>query len=162
MQMDTTIAVRYHRLTNTKMEPLADSWEELVAALVFHRESVAKEDGELWSPVIPKTDGPRRRCNAAVAAVSAAVLDVDDGTPLEKIVGSLAGEWIAYSTWSHEPTHPRYHVVLRLDVPVPADDWRATYERMNPHVADWLPAVSHAYFLPQHAPGAQWFVRRSS
>jgi hypothetical protein len=155
------IAVEYRKLTDTRMAPLADSWEELVAALSIHRETADKFDGPLWSPVVPTAEGPRKRCNAAVAAVSAVVFDVDDGTPVEVFTADLSGEWIAYSTWSHTPDVQRFHVVLRLPEPVPADEWRETYERINGHRADWLPAVSHAYFLPQHPPGAPWFVVHS-
>lgn len=155
------LAVRYRRLTDTRMHPLAESWEELVSALSEHREIVDKLEGELWSPIIPISDGPGRRCNAAVAAVSAVVLDIDDGTPLGTTTAGLVGEWIAYSTWNHKPRKPRYHVVIRLPEPIPADAWGETYERVNGHRADWLPAVSHAYFLPAHAPGAKWFVVHS-
>ena len=155
------IAVKYRRLTDTRMEPFADSWAELVAALSVHRETADKFDGGLWSPVVPTDDGPRKRCNAAVAAVSAIVLDVDDGQPLDDFTAGLGGEWIAYSTWNHTPEAPRYHVVMRLSEPVPVAEWRDTYERGNGHRADWLPAASHAYFLPEHAPGAPWFVAHS-
>lgn len=155
------IAVEYRKLTDTRMEPLADSWDELIAVLGIHRETADKFDGPLWSPVVPTVDGPRKRCNAAVEAVSAVVLDVDDGTPLEEITAGLDAEWIAYSTWSHTVEHPRYHVVIRLPAPVPAAEWRETYEGANGHRADWLPAVSHAYFLPEHGAGAPWFVARS-
>lgn len=153
------IAVEYRRLTDTRMEPLAESWAELVIALSTHRETADKHDGALWSPVIPAPDGPHRRCNVAIAAVSAVVFDVDDGTPLEAFVSALPGEWVAYSTWSHTPDAPHFHVVMRLSEPIPAEAWRETYERLNAHRADWLPAVSHAYFLPQHAPGASWFIQ---
>jgi len=143
------------------MEPLADSWAELVAALSIHRETADKFDGALWSPVVPTDAGPRKRCNAAVAAVSAVVFDVDDGTPVEAFTAPLPGEWIAYSTWNHTAEVPRFHVVTRLQDPIPATEWRKEYERLHGNRADWLPAVSHAYFLPEHAPGSPWFVVHS-
>lgn len=160
--MDKPIAVRYRCLTDTRMHELAESWDDLVAVLSEHRETTDKFSGPLWSPVVPATDGLRKRCNAAVAAVSALVLDVDDGTPLETVTAQLDGEWIAYSTWSHTDSMPRYHVVVRLADPVPVEQWRGMYEQANGGLADWLPAVSHAYFLPEHAAGAPWFVRRSA
>lgn len=155
------IAVGYKSLTDTQMYELAGTWRDLRAILSQHRETSSKFAGALWSPVIPSPDGPGRRCNIAIVALSAVVLDIDDGTPLEAATADLTGEWIAYSTWNHHPDRPRYHVVMRLPVPVPARDWAATYERLNGHHADWLPAVSHAYFLPEHGHGAQWFVRYS-
>jgi len=144
------------------MDPLAETWDELSALLSEHRELADKFDGALWSPVIPLPNGPGRRCNAAIAAVSAVVLDIDDGTPLATVVAGLTGDWVAYSTWNHTARKPRYHVVLRLPQPVPADEWHETYQRVNDHRADWLPAVSHAYFLPAHAPGRPWFTAHSA
>ncbi len=154
------IAVGYRSLTDTRMMPLAESWDDLVAALSEHREVAAKLAGAMWSPVVPAADGPQKRCNAAVAAVAALVLDVDDGMPLDALAEGIEGEWIAYSTWNSTPDAPRYHVVMRLPAAIAAGDWRAFYERANGHRADWLPAVSHAYFLPSHAPGAAWFLQR--
>ena len=156
------IAVRYNCLQSTRMIPLAATWEELTTILTDHREATAKLNGPLWSPVSPIEDGPHCRRNDAVATVTLAVLDVDDGSTLEAMTAGVTSEWVAYSTWGHRPEHPRFHLVIRLDEPVPARLWRGEYARINGHRADWLPAVSHAYFLPQHAPGAPWFVARST
>jgi len=158
-----TFAVSYRSLFQTEIAPLASSWDELVVALSQHRRAQRKEAGPCWSPIIPKGE---RRCNAAVAAITAFVLDVDDGLPFEAVAERLAGrEWIAYSSWSHSPRHPHYHVVIRLPEPIPAAEWPNEYWRLHKeigHSADMLPAPAHAYFLPQHPAGAAWFVARST
>jgi hypothetical protein len=154
------MAVVYPSLFNTRPEATVDSWAELVGMLSHHRENPDKERAAMWSPVSLVDGGTRR--NAAVGTVNALVLDVDGGTAYAALRPRLDGrEWIAYSTHSHRPDSERFHVVVRLPEPVKGDEWAARYDALRGEfgVGDVLRAPCHSYFVPQHRPGAEWFVQ---
>ena len=153
------IAVVYPSLFNTRPDATIDSWAELVGMLSNHRENADKERAAMWSPVSLVDGGTRR--NAAVGTVNALVLDVDGGTAYADIRPRLNGhDWIAYSTHSHRPDSERFHVVVRLSEPVKGEDWAARYDVIRGAfgVGDVLRAPCHSYFVPQHRPGAEWFI----
>ena len=152
------IAVKYRSLFDTKPIGSFTDWEQLVDAFSTSVESVDKERGALWAPVA-LTEGGRRR-NADVERVTALVLDVDGGTAYAEARDALREKtWIAYSTYSHTPESPRFHVVMRLDEAVSGSLWPTEYRKLKERIGfgDNLPAPSHSYFLPQHKPGAEWF-----
>lgn len=153
------IAVVYPSLFNTRPKEAVGSWTELLGILSNHRENPDKERAEMWSPVSLISGGTRR--NAAVGTVNALVLDVDGGTAYADLRPRLNGrDWIAYSTHSHRPEAERFHVVVRLPEPVRGEDWAARYDvlRAEYGAGDVLRAPCHSYFVPQHRPGAEWFV----
>lgn len=155
------IAVLYSSLWETKPEASIESWDELVALLSEHRENSDKERAPLWSPVSLLPNG--KRSNASVDQIHALVVDVDGGFAFAKAKRKLKGkEWIAYSTFSHSPSEERFHIVVRLAEPVPANRWAEAYDDLKSEIGcgDNLRAPCHAYFLPQHQPGTAFFVEK--
>ena len=153
------IAVTYPSLFKTTPDAKVESWDALVDLLSVHRENGDKERAPMWSPVTLADGG--KRCNAAIVAVNALVVDVDGGTAFEVAKQRVAGrDWVAYSTHSHTPETPRFHLVVRLDEPISGDRWAKEYDRIRGDIGfgDVLRAPCHSYFLPQHRPNAEWFV----
>lgn len=153
------IAVVYPSLYEVRPAAKIGSWDELVGMLSNHRENAIKERAEMWSPVSLQTGGTRK--NAAIAAVNALVLDVDGGTAWRDLRPRLSGwDWIAYSTHSHRPGAERFHAVVRLPEPLKGEEWAARYDGLKGlfGAGDSLRAPCHSYFVPQHQPGAEWFV----
>ena len=153
------IAVTYPSLFKTVPDRRVESWESLVELLSTHRENAEKERAPMWSPVTLADGG--KRCNAAVVAVNAMVVDVDGGTAFEVAKQRVADrEWVAYSTHSHTEQNPRFHLVVRLDEPISGDRWAKEYDRIRGEIGcgDVLRAPCHSYFLPQHPPKGEWFV----
>lgn len=158
-----SFAVIYPSLFKTKPARTVDSWADLVATLQDHLPSKSKKMQALWSPVSLRKGGTRS--NDSVEQVNALVVDVDGGTAYEAAKDALAGrEWVAYSSYSHTEAKPHYHLVVKLDEPVPATEWHAAYAQLKSEIGgfgDNLSAPSHAYFLPQHQPGTAYFVEVS-
>jgi hypothetical protein len=156
------IAVTYPSLFGTKPDRAIESWDDLKEILSEHRENGDKERAPMWSPVSLADGGTRK--NAAVVAVNALVVDVDGGTAYATAKKKLEGrEWIAYSTFSHSAEEERFHIVVRLPEPVRGEEWAAKYDALKGEIGcgDNLRAPSHSYFLPQHRPGAEYFVDAS-
>jgi hypothetical protein len=157
------IAVVYPSLYGTRPVSEVPSWERLVELLSEHHENADKERQAMWSPVTLAAGGTRR--NAAVRAVNALVVDVDGGTAFATARERLAGrDWIAYSTFSHSAEEERYHIVVRLPEPIEGQYWAESYDDLIAEIGggDSLRAPCHAYFLPQHRPGADWFFEVSA
>lgn len=153
------IAVTYPSLFKTTPDAKVESWDALVDLLSVHRENGDKERAPMWSPVTIADGG--KRSNAAIVAVNALVVDVDGGTAFEVAKQRVAGrDWVAYSTHSHTPETPRFHLVVRLDEPISGDRWAKEYDRIRAGIdfGDVLRAPCHSYFLPQHRPDAEWFI----
>lgn len=146
-------AVRFPGLRDTRPTHFAAGWPALRQALSEHAVRDDKLRGALWSPVDYRPG--TTRANRNVSRVFAFVADLD-GIPLDDIRGRLAGlEWHAYTTYSHSPDKPSWHVVLPLDTPVAARDWRRAWLTIRA----WLKMgdeqtcdASRAYFIPQRHP----------
>jgi hypothetical protein len=154
------IAVRFASVRRTEPQPLAASWPELVAALSEHVERADKLAGALWSPV-SYCDGARRSL-AGVDQVFAFVADLD-GHDLAEVLPYLDGiAHVAYTTHSHRPGEPAWHLVVPLAEPVDAERWPAVWyalDRRFGGLADHACRdASRAYFMPQHAPDAPFAV----
>jgi hypothetical protein len=154
------IAVQFASVKRTEPRPLAASWPELVAALSEHVERAEKLAGALWSPV-SYCDGARRSL-AGVDSVFAFVADLD-GHDLAEVLPHLEGvAHVAYTTHSHRPGEPAWHLVVPLAEPVDAERWPAVWyalDRRFGGLADHACRdASRAYFMPQHAPGAPFAV----
>ena len=161
--------------------PVADTltWEALVDVLSEVRRtpcapcpgsSCAHKLGESWSPVV-LTPGATRS-NAAVQAITAAVVDLDHltRTQYEAVCSDLQGLChVLHTTHSHrpEPTleHPEgdycLRVVLPLSRPVAARDWPRFYSALvaltgwpaDPATKD----LARLYFLPTAAEDVTFF-----
>jgi len=79
------------------------------------------------------------------------VLDVDDGTPPEDLLKPFADWPYAWHTsWSHTPGHPKFRVIIPLEVPVPAAGW--------PRVFHWAHRVTGGHIDPKCKDASRiWF-----
>ncbi|MBI3947271.1 MAG: hypothetical protein HY321_15205 [Armatimonadetes bacterium] len=130
----------------TTPDPQVLAWKQLVAGFSAH-ERRPERGGRLFSPVayLPGT----KRGNAGVAAIYAAVLDVDDGAALEDLRHRWEGLAVCwYSTYHHmrpkadKPAAPRWRLVLPLAEPfrlasgVDQERWKAVYQSINRKLLD--------------------------
>ena len=151
--LDNIRAVRFDYVKSVIPKPLATSWEQLSTLLMVSKQNKQKDRRALWSPVI-YTPGTTRG-NANVAAVTCLVVDMDGEAFDHARLDGL--EYHAYTTWSHRPNDPHWHLVLPLTKPVAADQWAHVWTRLHERiniVGD--PATkdpARIFYLPQHAPG---------
>ena len=151
--LDNIRAVRFDYVKSVIPKPLATSWEQLSTLLMVSKENKQKDRRALWSPVI-YTPGTTRG-NANVAAVTCLVVDMDSEAFDHARLNGL--EYHAYTTWSHRPNDPHWHLVLPLSKPVAAAQWAHVWTRLHERiniVGD--PATkdpARIFYLPQHAPG---------
>jgi len=117
-----------------------------------------------WSPTLYKPGATRG--NAGVESISCAVIDIDNGTPLQDVLAKIDGyAFLAHSSFRHTEDHPKYRVILPLKTPSMAAQWPVNWARIN----HWLgeindPATKDAariYFIPCHPQGATHFVETS-
>lgn len=114
--------------------------------------------GPAWSPAI-YPEGVNRS-KSGVAAVTALVMDVDDGTPIEEFHRKLEGyAYFWHTSYSHTPEHPKYRIVVFLAAPVPVAQWGELWLRaqawMGGHLDPATKDASRLYYLPSMPPGAQ-------
>ena len=151
--LDNIRAVRFDYVKSVIPKPLATSWEQLSTLLMVSKENKQKDRRALWSPVI-YTPGTTRG-NANVAAVTCLVVDMDGEAFDHARLDGL--EYHAYTTWSHRPNDPHWHLVLPLSKPVAAAQWAHVWTRLHERiniVGD--PATkdpARIFYLPQHAQG---------
>jgi hypothetical protein len=66
-------------------------------------------------------------------------------------------EYVAYTTWSHTPDDPHWHLVLPLANPVPghlwSDVWVRLLERINVVGDPQTKDAARIFYRPQHQPG---------
>lgn len=136
--------------------PVAWSGDELVERLsdyrVVHRSK--KEAQEAWSPASYAPGATRRKEN--VREVSCLVLDIDDGTSLDKVWAAFP-EYakLLYTTWSHRAAAPKSRLLLPLRQPVPGTHWYQSWIWANTRAAMYgirqdpsCKDSSRLYFLP--------------
>lgn len=83
-----------------------------------------------WSPTLYKPGATRG--NAGVESISCAVIDIDNGTPLQELLVKLEGRaYLAHSSFRHTDDHPKYRLILPLKTPSAADQWAADWARIN-------------------------------
>ncbi|AJW45535.1 hypothetical protein TK49_12985 [Ralstonia mannitolilytica] len=117
-----------------------------------------QKGGPTWSPAI-YPEGVKRS-KSGVAAVTALVMDVDDGTPIEHFHQRLEGyAYFWHTSYSHTQEHPKYRIVVFLAAPVPAEQWGDLWLRaqawMGGHLDPATKDASRIYFVPSMPPGAQ-------
>lgn len=141
------------------------SWAKLAGRLQNHEEREEK-DGPLWSPTHYVRGAPRG--NDGVLAVTAAVGDFDDGSTWEDVKAQLGDcEYVAHSTHSYDPEHPKFRVVIPLIAPVSRTDWPIIKAKIDYHVFGMAsdPAAKDAsriYYLPSCPPGSMKFAYHSA
>lgn len=140
------------------------SLNQFLAMFEKHAVLADKASGKPWSPTIYREGASRR--NADVEAMTALVIDVDDGTPFSSLETRLKPfRYVMHTSYSHTPGHPKYRVVLPLAAPIAVTEWPSAWRRLSLFVdghAD--PATkdpARLYFLPGMPPGAaEYFVEQ--
>jgi putative DNA primase/helicase len=117
-----------------------------------------KKDGAAFSPVGYLSGATRG--NEGVEFVTCAVLDVDDGTPIENVQSRISGyAHLIYTTHSHTPAHQKYRVVIPFAKAVPVANWDIVWRQVNaltggvndPNTKD----PARLYYMPSHPSGAE-------
>ena len=135
--------------------------------LVEPRTATDKRRAPCWSPARYRASEPGiapRRLDA-VEALTCLVLDVDDGTPLRRLVefAQTSGcRWWAHTSWSHREDHPKARLIWPLEEPVPVAEWGAAWGAAQRWAAANGITVdgqckdpSRAYLLPATPPGGE-------
>ncbi|GDX83807.1 hypothetical protein LBMAG42_56180 [Deltaproteobacteria bacterium] len=154
---------------NTVCTPLTLSWRELEALLTTPSvRSVEPQFAALgldpkrtlpaWMPVVLREDelGRHMRNDGNVEVVSALVMDLDAGEPLERCRELAAGRLaICHTSWSHTLAHPKARLVFPLAEPAPGDMWPQVWAAGSRWAAahgltidPQTKSRSHLYFLP--------------
>ncbi len=142
----------YDSCTQTTPKKMSDAeWENLC---VFLSKPAIREAKDGHGISFVKLD-PATRANANVQSLSAALLDIDDGTPYQNIQSLIQQyEHLAYSTYNHTSEHPKYRLLFPLSRDVSPGEWPAIWHAMNKLIGEHAdPAckdVSHFYYLPSH------------
>ena len=132
-------------------KPVECTWPDVARALTRFAVATAKDEVPCWSAASYPMGSTRSAAN--VLALSMLVLDVDDGTPLEQVLGAFPGATAAWHTsWSHEPDFPRYRVVLPLAEPVPVALWPGVFrwaqDRVSGHLDPSTKDASRLWYRP--------------
>ncbi|HEV7665622.1 MAG TPA: hypothetical protein VGQ62_18970, partial [Chloroflexota bacterium] len=146
---DTFSIALFSRIDRPAIERREATLAELTTLLSTFEGLTAKREGRCWSPT-RYVDSAVSRGDAGVASLSCLVFDLDKVPPDPTRLGSLY--WIAHTTWSHSTDAPRWRVVLPLSRPVPAADWRETWQRAHaalcPEADPSCKDPSREYYLP--------------
>ncbi len=126
-------------------------WRGLRELLSAHAVRPSKS-GPAFSPIAMRPEAERG--NHSVLALYALVIDSDSGLPPKEALKRLDGyEYFIYSTHSDTPEQPRYRIVLPLQTPVLAADWKLFYAaavaRFGVDLIDTQCSdVARLYYLP--------------
>lgn len=140
------------------------TWDQVCELLSRHEELADKSAGKLLN--FCRFSTPYRN-NENVVDVSALILDLDEWTDsrLAALVSKLDRlAYVLHTTHSHGETPDTWcaRVVVRLDRPVPAEDWRAFARGIRTWLGAGLDkcvvAASQAYYLPVYAPGREHYA----
>jgi len=148
-------AVKFDDIKTIKPKPFAISWLGLEALLTNSVQNADKTKRELWSPV--EYYHLTTRGNRNVKNVTCLVVDMDgESFDYAKLDGL---EYLAYTTWSHEPGNEHWHLVLPLAKPVPghiwSDVWVQLLERINVVGDPQTKDPARLFYRPQHRPGIE-------
>jgi hypothetical protein len=146
-------AVKFDDLKTIHPRQFAISWLGLEASLTHSVENADKTKRDLWSPV--EYYHLSTRGNRNVKNVTCLVVDMDgESFDYAKLDGL---EYLAYTTWSHEPGNEHWHLVLPLAKPVPghiwSDVWVQLLERINVVGDPQTKDPARIFYRPQHRPG---------
>jgi len=126
------------------------AWNDAVS-LFLRRSTRKSKDGPGFSFVKLKPGSGRNNDN--VEYLSAAVVDVDDGTPIAELMTALDGlEFVAMSSHNHRTSHPKYRIVLPLVRDVAPAEWPRVWAQVlqlvGSHGDKATKDVSRLYYLP--------------
>lgn len=151
----TINAVKFRDVKSNQPQRFACSWlglSQLLQISVANRDKTARE---LWSPVIYRPGTTRGNDN--VRYVTCLVADMDSEAFDYARLDGL--EYLAYTTWSHSPDDPHWHLVLPLAHPVPAAMWHGVWQRLHERIAvigdPQTKDPARIFYRPQHRPGFQ-------
>jgi hypothetical protein len=146
-------AVKFDNVKTIQPKPFAISWLGLESLLTISEENTDKTNRDLWSPV--EYYHLSTRGNRNVKNVTCLVVDMDgESFDYAKLDGL---EYLAYTTWSHQPGNEHWHLVLPLAKPVPGHLWSEVWVRLleqinvvgDPQTKD----PARIFYRPQHRPG---------
>lgn len=127
------------------------TWQQFCAEFSSHKQVPEKTDAACWSSSTYKAGD--KRGNKNVVAISMAVIDVDNGLPVEILIKQIEGyAYHIHSSFSHTLTNPKYRVILPLGQPIEAAEWNQTWLRINAWVGGIndpsTKDVGRIYFMP--------------
>lgn len=146
-------AVKFDDLKTIHPKQFAISWLGLESLLTISIENADKTKRDLWSPV--EYYHLSTRGNRNVKNVTCLVVDMDgESFDYAKLDGL---EYLAYTTWSHQPDDEHWHLVLPLARPVPGHIWSEVWvqllERINVAGDPQTKDPARIFYRPQHRPG---------
>lgn len=133
-------------------KPMSTNWVKFCTVFSKHEPRPYK-DGKAWSPV--SYNKGTTRSNKNVDQIFFAVIDVDNGTPLDTVMEKFSGyALLAHSSYSHTKEKQKYRVIIPLERPVKSKDWTPVWERINLMAGECNdPATKDSarlYFTPSH------------
>ena len=146
-------AVKFDDLKTIRPKQFAISWLGLKSLLTISVPNADKTKRDLWSPV--EYYHLTTRGNRNVKNVTCLVVDMDgESFNYAKLDGL---EYLAYTTWSHQPDNEHWHLVLPLAKPVPGHMWSEVWvqllERINVVGDPQTKDPARIFYRPQHRPG---------
>ena len=143
-------------ITSSAIEAKSVTWDELVKGLTNHRQRGVKGG----SYIIGGHYSAPERLEAKLVSRSLLTIDVDDAgltwDDLEfRVTFGLRYAYVAYTTFSHTPEHPKIRLVIPLSRPVTLGEYR---DVSRAFVAEWGVKVDTCSFIPNqlmfmpHAP----------
>jgi hypothetical protein len=147
----TLVLTTYQSLTETGPDSVQDiPWGDVLET--FKSRAIRSTKGGAAFSFLRLKPGTTR-ASENVEYLSAVVLDIDDGTPLEGIVGQLQEyEFLAVSTHSHTREHAKYRMIFPLSRDVPPERWpqiwQLTNQLINGHADPATKDCARLYFFP--------------
>ena len=146
-------AIKFDDIKTIQPKQFAISWLGLEASLTHSVENADKTKRDLWSPV--EYYHLSTRGNRNVKNVTCLVVDMDgESFDYAKLDGL---EYLAYTTWSHQPGDEHWHLVLPLAKPVPGHIWSEVWvqllEQINVAGDPQTKDPARIFYRPQHRPG---------
>ena len=155
------IVTRWPSLTDPAGRAWEGEWEDLFDRFTVATNFRGDHDHPGWSAAV--FDPPHRSLEN-VRAITAVVLDYDQGEPIES-AAALWGEFfgLLHTTRKHTPSSPRFRVILPLTRPVSAFEygeiWRRVSHRAGGKTDQATKDASRFWFTPG-TNGVEYVTRR--
>lgn len=114
---------------DNKPKAVCFTWPEFCHA--FNKHIIrAEKNGPAWSPASFAPNGLRK--NEHVEAIAFAVIDVDNGVPVEELQDKAKKyACLIHSSHSHTLEKPKYRVIIPFAKPVSKTEWPEVWARIN-------------------------------